>query len=104
MCCSGWWAVTCCCGRRPEPGLRSPGTEAAHIQADLRGRLRTYPQRPVARPGQLRFPYNRAMLRDLAPLFSYMRRYRWGYIWGTFACVCTNAIWVQFPRVLESAI
>jgi ATP-binding cassette, subfamily B, multidrug efflux pump len=44
------------------------------------------------------------MLRDLAPLFSYMRRYRWAYIWGTLACVCTNAIWVQFPRVLGSAI
>jgi ATP-binding cassette, subfamily B, multidrug efflux pump len=44
------------------------------------------------------------MLRDLAPLFSYMRRYRWGYIGGTLACVCTNAIFVQFPRVLQSAI
>lgn len=44
------------------------------------------------------------MLRDLAPLYAYMRRYRWGYIRGTLACICTNAIWVQFPRVLESAI
>ncbi len=44
------------------------------------------------------------MLRDLAPLFAYMRRYRSGYIRGTLACICTNAIWVQFPRVLESAI
>ncbi|HUY94471.1 MAG TPA: ABC transporter transmembrane domain-containing protein, partial [Terracidiphilus sp.] len=44
------------------------------------------------------------MLRDLSPLFRYMGRYRWGYAWGTFACVCTNAIWVQFPRVLQSAI
>ncbi|HKF45711.1 MAG TPA: ABC transporter ATP-binding protein [Terracidiphilus sp.] len=44
------------------------------------------------------------MLRDLRPLFSYMRRYRWGYAWGTFACILTNAIWVQFPRVLDRAI
>ncbi|MGB8095659.1 MAG: ABC transporter ATP-binding protein, partial [Terracidiphilus sp.] len=44
------------------------------------------------------------MLRDLSPLFRYMRRYRWGYAWGIFACICTNAIWVQFPRVLQSAI
>ncbi len=44
------------------------------------------------------------MLRDLAPLFAYMRRYRWGYVRGTLACIVTNAIWVQFPRVLESAI
>ncbi|MGP8251425.1 MAG: ABC transporter ATP-binding protein [Terracidiphilus sp.] len=44
------------------------------------------------------------MLRDLAPLFKYMRRYRWGYLWGTLACVTTNMIWVQFPRVLGNAI
>lgn len=44
------------------------------------------------------------MVRDLRPLLSYMRRYRWGYIWGTVACLCTNAIWVQFPRVLQRAI
>ena len=25
------------------------------------------------------------MLGDLAPLFSYMRRYRWGYVWGTLS-------------------
>jgi ATP-binding cassette, subfamily B, multidrug efflux pump len=44
------------------------------------------------------------MLRDLSPLFAYMRRYRWGYVRGILACVCTNIIAVQFPRVLESAI
>jgi ATP-binding cassette subfamily B protein len=44
------------------------------------------------------------MLRDLRPLFSYMRRYRWGYLWGTLACIATNAVAVQFPRVLRSAI
>jgi ATP-binding cassette, subfamily B, multidrug efflux pump len=46
----------------------------------------------------------RYMLRDLTPLFKYMRRYRWGYVWGTLACVTTNIIWVQFPRVLGDAI
>jgi ATP-binding cassette subfamily B protein len=44
------------------------------------------------------------MFRDLAPLFKYMRRYRWGYLWGTLACVTTNIISVQFPRVLGTAI
>jgi len=44
------------------------------------------------------------MLRDLAPLYSYMRRYRWGYLWGTLSCVATNTVWVQFPRVLEKAV
>ncbi|SPE20312.1 Efflux ABC transporter, permease/ATP-binding protein [Candidatus Sulfotelmatomonas gaucii] len=44
------------------------------------------------------------MLGDLAPLYSYMRRYRWGYVWGTLACVGTNIVSVQFPRVLGMAI
>jgi len=44
------------------------------------------------------------MFRDLAPLYSYMRRYRWGYLWGTLACIATNAASVQFPRVLGFVI
>ncbi len=44
------------------------------------------------------------MLRDLAPLYSYMRRYRWGYLWGTLSCIATNAAAVQFPRVLGWAV
>ena len=44
------------------------------------------------------------MFRDLRPLFGHMRRYRWGYVWGTLSCVGTNAAAVQFPRVLGWAI
>jgi ATP-binding cassette subfamily B protein len=44
------------------------------------------------------------MIRDLKPLFRYMARYRWGYLWGTLALTATNAIWVIFPQVLERAI
>ena len=44
------------------------------------------------------------MLRDLRPLFSYMRRYRWGYVWGTLSCIATNAVWVLFPQVIRRAI
>ncbi len=44
------------------------------------------------------------MFRDLRPLFSYMRRYRWGYVWGLLSCVATNAVWVLFPQVLKRAI
>jgi ATP-binding cassette subfamily B multidrug efflux pump len=44
------------------------------------------------------------MLRELRPLFSYMRRYRWGYLWGTLSCIATNAAAVQFPRVLGWAV
>ena len=41
---------------------------------------------------------------DLRPLFAYMRRYRWGYVWGTLSCIGTNAAAVQFPRVLGWAV
>jgi ATP-binding cassette subfamily B multidrug efflux pump len=44
------------------------------------------------------------MLRDLAPLFSYMRRYRLGYALGITCVVCTNAVWILFPKVLQAAI
>jgi len=44
------------------------------------------------------------MLRDLGPLFGYMRRYRWGYIWGTLACIATNIAAVQGPQILRKAI
>ena len=49
-------------------------------------------------------PYNKTMLRDLRPLYAYMRRYRWGYLWGTLSCIATNAAAVQFPRVLGWAV
>src|ERR1035441_548359 len=48
--------------------------------------------------------YNKTMFRDLAPLYSYMRRYRWGYLCGTLSCICTNAIWVLFPQVIQRAV
>jgi ATP-binding cassette subfamily B protein len=44
------------------------------------------------------------MFRDLKPLFRYMARYRWGYLWGTLALTATNAIWVIFPLMLEQAV
>jgi ATP-binding cassette, subfamily B, multidrug efflux pump len=44
------------------------------------------------------------MVRELRPLFSYMRRYRWGYLWGSLSCIATNAAAVQFPRVLGWAV
>jgi ATP-binding cassette, subfamily B, multidrug efflux pump len=44
------------------------------------------------------------MLHELKPLFRYMVRYRWGYLWGTLALVATNAIWVLFPKVIEAAV
>ncbi len=44
------------------------------------------------------------MFRELGPLLSYMRRYRWGYLWGTLACIATNIAAVQGPQILRKAI
>jgi ATP-binding cassette, subfamily B, multidrug efflux pump len=44
------------------------------------------------------------MFRELGPLLSYMRRYRWGYLWGTLACIATNIVAVQGPQILRKAI
>ena len=33
-----------------------------------------------------------------------MRRYRWGYLWGTLACIATNVAAVQGPQILKKAI
>jgi ATP-binding cassette subfamily B multidrug efflux pump len=44
------------------------------------------------------------MFRDLTPLFSYMRRYRWGYLWGGLSCIATNMAAVLSPQVLKRAI
>jgi ATP-binding cassette subfamily B protein len=44
------------------------------------------------------------MFRDLGPLLGYMRRYRWGYLWGTLSVIATNIVAVQFPRILGMAI
>ena len=44
------------------------------------------------------------MAGDLAPLFPYMRRYRWGYVRGILACVATNIVAVQFPNILGMAV
>jgi ATP-binding cassette, subfamily B, multidrug efflux pump len=44
------------------------------------------------------------MLRDLRPLFAYMRRYRWGYVWGSLSVIATNIVSVQGPRIIGKAI
>ncbi|HWF67731.1 MAG TPA: ABC transporter ATP-binding protein [Acidobacteriaceae bacterium] len=44
------------------------------------------------------------MLKNLRPLFPYMRRYRRGFIAGGFFAVCSNAIWILFPEVIRRAI
>ncbi len=58
--------------------------------------------RPAANARPAR--YNKNMFRDLKPLFRYMARYKWGYLWGTLSLMATNAIWVLFPKVIEKAV
>jgi ATP-binding cassette, subfamily B, multidrug efflux pump len=44
------------------------------------------------------------MLKDLQPLFPYMRRYRRSYFWGGVSVVLSNLIWIFFPQVIRVAI
>ena len=44
------------------------------------------------------------MVKDLGPLTPYMRRYRWGYVWGILSSVGTNTVAVLFPTVLGLAV
>jgi len=43
-------------------------------------------------------------LAKLKPLFPYMRRYWRGYLWGCLCTVAANLVWIQFPRVIGSAV
>ncbi|HSY73206.1 MAG TPA: ABC transporter ATP-binding protein [Alloacidobacterium sp.] len=44
------------------------------------------------------------MLKQLQPLFPYMRRYRRSFFWGGVSVVLSNAIWIFFPQVIRVAI
>jgi len=55
-------------------------------------------------PASFAARYNEPMIRDLKPLFHYMARYRWGYLWGTLALMATNGFKVIFPQVLGRAV
>src|SRR5579862_4684199 len=44
------------------------------------------------------------MLKRLRPLYPYLKKYRWGYFWGTLAVFLNNGIWILFPQVIRSAI
>jgi ATP-binding cassette subfamily B protein len=44
------------------------------------------------------------MLGDLKPLVPYLKRYKRGLFWGGVAVVLSNAIWIQFPRLLGIAV
>jgi ATP-binding cassette subfamily B multidrug efflux pump len=44
------------------------------------------------------------MLKQLRPLFPYLKRYRSGLFWGTVSVLMTNGIWILFPQVIRVAV
>src|ERR1700739_3124269 len=41
--------------------------------------------------------------KSLRPLLPYVKRYRWGYFFGSLCVLLTNGIWILFPLVLGKA-
>ena len=44
------------------------------------------------------------MLKNLRPLFPYLKKYRQGYIWGTICVFFNNGVWILFPQVIRRAV
>src|SRR5690242_14174809 len=43
-------------------------------------------------------------LKNLSPLFPYLKKYRRAYYWGTLCVLIMNGIWILFPLVIRRAI
>ena len=44
------------------------------------------------------------LLKNLSPLFPYLKKYRSAYVWGILCVLIMNGIWILFPLVLRGAI
>src|SRR5499427_5928652 len=44
------------------------------------------------------------LLKNLGPLFPYLKKYRTAYIWGGLCLLLMNGIWVLFPLVIGQSI
>ena len=44
------------------------------------------------------------LLKNLSPLFPYLKKYRSAYVWGILCVLIMNGIWILFPLVLRRAI
>src|ERR1700739_3800850 len=44
------------------------------------------------------------MLKNLRPLFPYLKKYRWTLFWGGLTVFFNNGIWVLFPQVIRRAV
>src|SRR5213593_2621024 len=42
--------------------------------------------------------------KSLRPLLPYLKKYRWGYVWGTICVFCNNGVWILFPQVIRRAV
>ena len=55
-------------------------------------------------PSLLEFHLLKLMFpKSLRPLLPYIKRYRWGYVFGSFCVLLTNGIWILFPLLLGKA-
>src|SRR6476660_2711664 len=43
-------------------------------------------------------------LKNLRPLFPYLKKYRSAYIWGSVCVLLMNGVWILFPLVIRRAI
>src|ERR1039457_5060318 len=41
--------------------------------------------------------------KSMRPLVPYLKRYRWGFVFGTFCIVLSNGAWAGLPRVIGKA-
>ncbi len=44
------------------------------------------------------------MVKELRPLFPYMKRYRRGFVWGGLTVLLNNGIWILGPLVIRGAV
>src|SRR5438093_7630684 len=42
--------------------------------------------------------------KSLRPLLPYLKKYRWGYVWGTVCVFWNNGVWIFSPQVIRRAI
>src|ERR1700681_303709 len=41
--------------------------------------------------------------KNMRPLLPYLKRYRWGFVFGTFCIILSNGAWAGLPRVIGNA-
>ncbi len=44
------------------------------------------------------------VMKNLRPLYPYLKKYRSSYLWGTLCVFLNNGIWILFPQVIRRAV